>query len=424
MCLVLFIIHTLFTAVCLPFYALEIMLKMPFLYKYISENVKNEIVPILRHMRIVSQALFHPFREVAIGERMLATKTQLMNHLGVQQDENFGCKLFSLVCTVTGYTQDMLLYRGSDFVTMSHKQNGIPFTAVEELTKTIKNEGYHLYLDHFFISQKLLDFLYSHKTYATGRLKGNSATVPWNLRDWRDWEDAAQIGDFRWHRSDLRYVVVQRKQRKTNSYFSMVHSGSDVKTDKDKNKIPQVVVDFNEGLKGFEKSVSHTCSYPFTIGKERLHWWKSVFIQCIDVMVMNSFVIYKEYIDRSPGEITEQCNEMEFRESLIKSLIGYKKGNLNLPADSIKTTPSSSCMPTVREIGSSCVLCQTKEMLQGSVLVSGVKSTVFCGTCDVPLCLTKKRNCFAEWHSPEGKKYSDKVFASRNRKRKIPADDG
>lgn len=376
------------------------------IYLHISDDKVSYLRPLLKHMKTVSHTLYFPYRELIIKDRMIETKRRLGNC--EDEPHRYGCKLFSLVCAVTGYTYELLLYVTKEDSNLSEHPHGFPYAVVNSLTKDFCNQGYQIFLEGFFMSKTLLRDLFSSSIFTTSSLKPGSPVIPRSLRDLQEWDEAAKKGDFRWQReTDSYYVVVQHKNHQTKSYLSTLHKGSDVDT---KSSVPKLVVDFRQGSDGFTRSVASMHNYPFKIGGENIHWWKCVFMHCIDMMVMNSYIIYKEYVDRYPVEFAMPCNELEFRQSLVKSLLVQKRKGMDL-------SPCRDCMPEMVLTRRDCAVCNAQARLEGNSCPS-TKTTFICRHCCVPLCIFKDRNCFAKWHAPEGKTIRDWV-RSFGRKRKL-----
>ncbi|XP_033752408.1 piggyBac transposable element-derived protein 4-like isoform X2 [Pecten maximus] len=383
---------------------------LAFLHVAPPGNIKKEekisyVRPLLKHMKTVSHTLYFPYRELSIKDRMLETKKRLGNL--ENEPHRYGCKLFGLVCAVTGYTYELLLYvEKADYKWANHPE-GIPYSIVHTLTADFQNQGYQLFLEGYFMSKTLLRDLFSSSIFTTSTLKAGSPVVPSSLRDWQEWDEAAKKGDFRWQREmDSYYVVVQHKDTSTKSYLSTLHMGSAVDS---KTHIPKLVVDFKQGSDGFNRSINNMHNYPFKIGDETLHWWKCVFMHCIDMMVMNSYIIYTEYVDRFPAEFATPCNELDFRKALVKSLLVQKRRGMDL-------SPCRDCMPEMVVTRRDCAVCNAQARLEGNSCPS-TKTSFICKHCCVPLCIYKDRNCFAKWHMPDGKNIREWVRAY-GRKRK------
>jgi len=106
--------------------------------------------------------VFTPGRDLCVDESLLLFK----GHLGFKQyiktkRARFGIKLFRL-CTKSGIFWDFLIYRYSEDMTKELEMDGaflivecIPITLIEPYV----NKGHRLFLDNFYTSTRLAEFL-------------------------------------------------------------------------------------------------------------------------------------------------------------------------------------------------------------------------------------------------------------------------
>ena len=113
------------------------------------------------------------------------------------------------------------------------------------------------------------------------------------------WEKIASRGDFRWHRED-KFVTVQWKDCKVVTVISSLHQGSKLSScnitfqgrtswKKQCVKQPDCVKCYNEGMFGVNKSNQYLSRYPCYI-KSKFHWWKVLFFQSIDILIVNAIL--------------------------------------------------------------------------------------------------------------------------------------
>ena len=78
---------------------------------------------------------------------------------------------------------------------------------------------------------------------------------------------------------------------------------------------PTVVVDYNEFMLGVDKLDQLMSYYSFL--HKSVKWWRKIFFWLLEVVVINSYIIYKE-LARLRGE--RPMSHLEFRRKLILSL--------------------------------------------------------------------------------------------------------
>ena len=162
---------------------------------------------------------------------------------------------------------------------------------------------------------------------------------------------------------------------------------------------PTVVDNYNRYMAGVDRSDQLIAQYNVLIISMR--WWKTLFFHLIDIAVVNSFILFKLMMARYPDnpqlQRLAQLSQLEFREELVKELIGLKDNKevpvyqpgYNVPVDEDYVTKH---LPNWNEKRRNCQVCYKRSGVEA-------KSFVSCVQCDVFLCFNKDRNCFAMWHS-------------------------
>ncbi|XP_045469290.1 uncharacterized protein LOC123676973 [Harmonia axyridis] len=125
-------------------------------------------------------------------------------------------------------------------------------------------------------------------------------------------------------------------------------------------------------------------------------WRNSIFFHFVDVAVVKSYILYL----LSGEEITHK----DFRRRVIDGLVAEmivslkrKRDNSPLeikkhkPQVSIEVRLDSSAHQPGRGTRRRCAVCSTK--------INQVRTEWTCTICKVPLCLSKTRTCFQDFHS-------------------------
>ncbi|ROL54866.1 PiggyBac transposable element-derived protein 4 [Anabarilius grahami] len=108
------------------------------------------------------KAIYHPKRNLAVDERMVACKANTgMRQYMKAKPTKWGFKLFVLADSSNGYTVDFSVYTGKNNFPTGH---GLSYDAVTSLLDCKGlGSGYHLYMDNFYTSPKLLTDLFAMK---------------------------------------------------------------------------------------------------------------------------------------------------------------------------------------------------------------------------------------------------------------------
>ena len=91
----------------------------------------------------------------------------------------FGIKMFSL-CDEQGYLWNSEVYTGKSDTTSDTSSHdlGKSGEVVVRLIRPLLNKGYHLYIDNYYTSPNLLEYLFDNKTLACGTLRKNRGKFP------------------------------------------------------------------------------------------------------------------------------------------------------------------------------------------------------------------------------------------------------
>ena len=78
-----------------------------------------------------------------------------------------------------------------------------------------------------------------------------------------------------------------------------------------------VIVNYNEYMGGVDVADQYTSSYCFI--RKTLKWWRKLFFRGLEVSVINSYVLYKDWSVRN-GKVA--MSHKKYRQTLLMSLIG------------------------------------------------------------------------------------------------------
>ena len=125
-------------------------------------------------------------------------------------------------------------------------------------------------------------------------------------------------------------------------------------------KQPVVVHAYNEGMYGVDKSNQYLAKYPCYV-KTKFHWWKVLFFHCLDMMIVNSFVVFNEFRTQFPSKFDnfpQHFGQLEFRESIVCSLFNLLDDN-----DTSSFT-GTNCMPEFTTNRLYCNYCHASERMK------------------------------------------------------------
>lgn len=128
----------------------------------------------------------------------------------------------------------------------------------------------------------------------------------------------------------------------------------------------------------------------YNVLKKCVRWWKIVFFHCIDIAVVNSFIIFQEHrqqhLSTPKFQRSAHFDQLSFRIELTRQLLKLDDEDVP-PEGPVPKLHLSQKMPQRRN----CRMCYEEHNVE-------LKMDVLCEKCRVHLCLTKTRNCFTAWH--------------------------
>ncbi|XP_039521764.1 piggyBac transposable element-derived protein 4-like [Pimephales promelas] len=346
------------------------------------------VKPLMDSIRLACKSIYHPKRNLTVDERMVACKahTGMTQHMKAKPNR-WGLKLFVLADSSNGYTVDFF---------MNQTGHGLSYEAVTSLLDhTFLGSGYHVYMDDFYTSPKLLKDLFAMKFGACGTYRDNRKDCPRNAAN--SLSNKSARGSIRWIR-DGPLVFVKWMDTREVSVCSTIHSAymgdtaeRRVKTqDTWRTKTfpcPAPVTAYNQHMGGVDLS-DQLLQYN-TTQQKTMKWYRKVFLHFLDIASTNSFILH--------NELHGNLSHKEFMEQLITELCGVsqktapKRTNSDhVPVPGAKLTSDDRDVATAGR--RTCVHCK---VVRGKRLDTAWK----CQACNVHLCLKLNRNCFQEWHN-------------------------
>ncbi|KAM9481429.1 piggyBac transposable element-derived protein 4-like isoform 2-T2 [Clarias gariepinus] len=345
------------------------------------------VKPLMDTLRLACKTIYHPRRNLTVNERVVACKA----HTGIRaKPTTFGFKLFVLADSSNGYTVDFSVYTGKNNFPSGH---GLSYDAVTSLLdRKVLGSGYHVYMDSFFTSPKLLKDLLTMKFGACGTYRDNRKDCPRNADNSLSNESAR--GSIRWIR-DGPLVFVKWMDTQEVSVCSTIHSAYTGDTVQRKMKsqgtwrtkkfpCPAPVTAYNRHM----VDLSGQLLQYYTAQHKTMKWYRKIFLHFLDIAATNTFIVHKEL----HGDVSHK----EFMEQLITELCGVsqKVAPKRVYSDHVPVSVvdlSSDARNVASDGRRMCVVCKT-------VYAKRQKTPWKCQACDVCLCLQLNRNCFQEWH--------------------------
>ncbi|XP_008421750.1 piggyBac transposable element-derived protein 4-like [Poecilia reticulata] len=373
-----------------------------------EEDVKNDekkgtpgydklfrLRPVYDEILRACQAYYHPKREIAVDERMVATKAKTsMTQYMKNKPNKWGLKLFVLAESISGYTLSFSLYTGK---TSSPSEHGLSYDVVMSLIQpSYLGTGYHIYMDNYYTSPTLLTDLARAKFGACGTYRESRKGCP------RERPNAltkkSERGSVRWIREGP-LVFVKWMDTREVSVCSTIHpafSGEMVQRRvKDEEKrwtvkeipCPTPIMAYNKYMGGVDLS-DQLIQY-YSAQRKTHTWYKNVFMHLIDIASTNAYILHR---DLSATKGVQPMSHKDFNVMIASQLCGVDMAGMPKSRATDHTPVPIHAEQKAHKARRQCRHCLQVDKLR--------KDTSWkCKRCDVPLCLLLDRNCFEKWHS-------------------------
>ncbi|KAK3590559.1 hypothetical protein CHS0354_008489 [Potamilus streckersoni] len=385
--------------------------------KRISNDKLQKVRYLLDHLRRAFQSEYVPHKQVTVDEAMVPFKGRLsLKQYIKDKPVKFGIKIWVLADAVSSYCYNFDVYVGKN-AKIVNGNLGLSSKVVIALAKPIEMKGYEIYTNNFFTSPHLADYLYQRKTYLCGTVRTNRKDYPKALvqsnaaarrmcRGTSDWLMSGPLLASYWkdkrivyylsscHRPVGDQITVRRNKDGTNTSLSCTPT----------------VTDYAKYMGGVDRLDQRT---RLSKEKKNMQWYRRIEIKLRECALFNAFVLEGTVVDHNPpGKRARDF--LSFRMDVAHELIGNKQGTrtfkrprqLNIDEERLDEkahwpVPSGS-------VDRLCEVCNKKHK-NYKASHPGVsmtdnpfkrsKSSLMCGKCKVPLCITTKSTCFVDFHT-------------------------
>nr|XP_039254067.1 piggyBac transposable element-derived protein 4-like isoform X2 [Styela clava] len=354
------------------------------------------------------QSCYTPGRDIAIDETLIPFKGKISFRQTIKTKRaRTGIKVWVLAESLTGYVSRLQIYTGRD--PTAGKETGLATRVVKYLINPYEGLHHHLYVDNFYTSAELFEYLLSKGVYACGTSKCNAASFPKELivtqareipRGTSDWRMCGQLLAQSW--VDNRMVY----------FLSMIHKPEYDSNDDGENTVirrgkrgrtssfvkipcPPLLKDYNKYMIGVDLSDQMRKYYNLT--RRSKVWYRRVFSYILEVAVHNARVVFENLTG-------QRCEGVGFRMELVVALIGSlragRRPGVLTPASITRLHNAGSHFPIPGGRLKTCRVCSKKSRVSATTGKSTIsRSSVKCSYCDVHLCVRENRSCFRDWHT-------------------------
>lgn len=359
-------------------------------------------------LRPIIDKLNTSFRNHYFGTRQLSVDESMVKFKGRSTLKQYnpmkpikrGYKIWSMA-DQNGYMLAFKIYQGKEeSINPEFSSLGLGERVVLELTKSVWNQYREIYFDNFFSSTKLLQQLKLQKTLACGTVRINRKGLPKKMmldkEMKRGMSDSKFLVDgisfFKWMDNKPVHLISNFHGSEITSVKRKAKDGSAVTV-----PCPSVVSDYNKYMGGVDHADRLRALY--NIDRKSPKWWHRLFFGLIDIMFVNSYVVYTTLFNK--------ISVLEYRRSVVQGLLTNQSlKTKNSPAQKQKNNKRRKTGFSVsRDVrtGNTGIHwpCFVKERARCEVCSSkAIESRPHskCSHCNVFLCCNEKKNCFSEFH--------------------------
>lgn len=304
-----------------------------------------------------------------------------------------GLKVFGLCCSDTGYVWRFSVYSGVPCV--GWQTLGKTGAAISLVCAPFVNRGYIIYMDNYFTSVKIIKHLHSMGYNVVGTAKSNRVDKSIHMKKGKQ---AAGTTKSLTSTDDPPICSYAVQDRGVVYLLSSMHKESQRTTmtrqsgaKKVEVHAPVALAEYNAGMGGCDTADQKRASY--RIQRKRVtRWYMTLFYWALDVMVVNSYVIYS-------SEAVEIVSHKKYRLALANALMRSGRPPILAEAKNAEPCPKrmklGEALPHQRlsgglhaperlEKGLRCVQCRGPNKVQYG-----------CDTCKRAMHI----ECFRAWHT-------------------------
>ncbi|XP_065651019.1 piggyBac transposable element-derived protein 4-like [Hydra vulgaris] len=338
--------------------------------------------------------LLQPGRDISIDESLLLWKGRLSFKQSIRsKSAHFGIKTFALACGKTGYVWNQIIYLGAG-TEISQQYKYQATDVVMSLSEELLDVGRCIYLDNWYTSLEICDFLIQRKTDVVGTLRSYRKYLPKDVINAKLKSNERCVA----YEQGYQFMVMQWKdKRDVYMITTCIPDTLEIVLRKGARKeVPTVIHIYNSNMGGVDLSDQMTTSYACE-RKRVKKWYKKFYFHLINLSIFNAQVIHKM--------LGGKLKALEFRMQLVSALVSFygydivtsgQGGRLSLDGNPMRLVhrhfpsyaPETECKTAPQR---RCVVCRKKGKRKDS--------RYECTPCDVGLCAAP---CFQLYHS---KKY-------------------
>jgi hypothetical protein len=340
------------------------------------------------------QTVYNPSSNLTIDEGMCPFRGRIHFRVYNKNKPNkYGIKFYIIADAKNGYVLNAEVYVGS-----AGEKNTVQ-DIVERLSNKYFGKGFTIYMDRFYSSPSLFNFLFERKTLAVGTVMPNRKGLPPSFKTTK-----LKSGDMLFQRSNDLMAVKWRDTRDVLALSTKHQFTSTTVQVRSRNGIigkrkPDVILDYNINKTGVDHMDQLLSYHPFD--RKTIKWWKKVFFHMFLMACVNGYIVYNEVNNKK----THLYNFIK----AIGNRFALEGGSEAAEGGSESSRPSTSVVrlsarhfaqkipPTPKKENPTryCKVCSDKGKATTGKRMRK-ESRYYCKDCNVALCVP---DCFETYHT-------------------------
>lgn len=257
--------------------------------------------------------LYIPSQNLSVDEQMIGTKSRIsFIQYMPKKPKKFGIKLWVLCESLSGYCLQFQIYTGK--CETGATEHGLAYRVVFDLLEDYLDKGYHLYLDNFYTSLRLISDLAGRGTFACGTIRRDRGEFPGKFQT-----EAIDRGSSTYLKNG-NIVAVHWKDKRDVYAISSIHGngsqhilrrGETAGIDK-----PDIILEYNKYMNGVDKCDQYLNYY--SVGRKSKKWWKKLFYRLLELCIVNAMVLH---FNANPEFAKKRQAHKLFRIQLVHELV-------------------------------------------------------------------------------------------------------
>lgn len=241
--------------------------------------------------------MYTPEGNVSIDESLMKFKGRLINVVfSPKKRARYGIKFYKLCESSSGYCCGFKIYTGQDSAAAQNDKFGASGSVVQNLASHILNKGYTLFLDNWYSSPNIFEYLLQNDTNAIGTARPDRKNMPKELRTLKLKKGETSA------RSSRGILALKWIDRKDVYMLSTKHSNAQMvdtgkkriqkggKRDEKNTMKPQCVIEYNQGMGGVDRQDQRLACFP--VMRKFLKGYRKIFFYMVDIAMFNSFALF------------------------------------------------------------------------------------------------------------------------------------